>query len=208
LFESIIKDAINAHLEDFQLIRDSQHGLTRGKSCLTNLLVYLEDVTSMLDAGKDVDIVYLDYAKAFDKVPHARLIDKLRALGVDGKVAAWVKEWLNNRRQRVVINGQASEWASVSSGVPQGSILGPLLFLVFINHLEDNMLTNVLKFADDTKIYCDVSDPEGQERLQHDLDTAEKWSEQWIMQLMWINAKLSMRDTKTHVMSTPLEAES
>jgi hypothetical protein len=78
-------------------------------------------------------------------------------------VAAWVKEWLNDRRQRVVINGQASEWASVSSGVPQRSILGPLLFLVFINDLEDNMLTNVLKFADDTKIYGDVSDPEGQE---------------------------------------------
>jgi hypothetical protein len=125
--------------------------------------VYLEDVTSMLHARKDVDIVYLDYAKAFDKVPHARLIDKLRALGVDGKVAAWVKEWLNDRRQRVVINGQGLEWASVSSGVPQGSILGPLLFLVFINDLEDNMLTNVLKFADDTKIYGDVSDPEGQE---------------------------------------------
>jgi hypothetical protein len=182
VFESILRDALNAHFDSFQLISDSQHGFSRGKSCLTNLLVYLEDVTSMLDSGRAVDVVYLDYAKAFDKVPHKRLVDKLRALGVDDKVLRWVQEWLRDRRQRVVINGHASEWADVTSGVPQGSILGPTLFLVFINDLEDGMLTNVLKFADDTKIYGDVTDPDGQEKLQHDLDAAERWSEKWLMQ--------------------------
>ena len=181
IFESIIRDAINKHFDTYDLINDSQHGFSKGKSCLTNLLVFIEDISRMLDEGKDVDIVYLDYAKAFDKVPHKRLIDKLRAHGVDGKVLFWIEEWLNGRKQRVMLNGIASSWSEVTSGVPQGSILGPTLFLVFINDLEDDMKTNVLKFADDTKIYGEASSTDGRDKLQHDLDTAGKWSESWQM---------------------------
>lgn len=182
VLESIIRDAINSHLDKFNLIGSSQHGFVKGKSCLTNLLVYLEDVTKLLDEKKEVDVIYLDYAKAFDKVPHKRLGDKVRALGIDGDIAKWIQEWLSDRRQRVVLNGHTSDWASVSSGVPQGSILGPTLFLVFINDLDDDMLSKVLKFADDTKIYGDASDVNGRDKIQHDLDVAMLWSEKWLMQ--------------------------
>jgi hypothetical protein len=181
VFESLLRDAINEHLEKFSLISASQHGFSKGKSCLTNILVFLEDLTRLVDERQCVDIAYLDFAKAFDKVPHGRLVDKLKALGIDGDVALWIQEWLSNRTQRVVLGGQASEWSAVASGVPQGSVLGPILFLVFINDLEDGMLSKVLKFADDTKIYSNVSCANGQAQLQSDLDRATDWSSKWLM---------------------------
>ena len=128
--------------------------------------MFLEDITKCLDEGKPVDVVYLDFAKAFDKVPHMRLIDKLNALGIDGNIAKWIQNWLTDRKQRAIVNGQVSEWANVTSGVPQGSVLGPTLFLVFINDLEDDMLSKVLKFADDTKIYILAAALEDRDKLQ------------------------------------------
>jgi hypothetical protein len=184
VMESILRDAIVIHLKKFNLIRHSQHGFMAGRSCLTNLLEYLEELTHLVDQGHAVDIVYLDFAKAFDKVPHRRLIMKCNGLGISGKVSAWIAEWLNGRQQRVVLNGQASEWGAVLSGVPQGSVLGPTLFLIFINDLDIAAeVTGALvkKFADDTKCYMVVESEQDRRRFQSMLNNLQNWSTDWQM---------------------------
>jgi len=117
-----------------------------------------------VDKGEGVDVVFLDLAKAFDKVPHQRLLAKVRAHGVDGKVAAWIRAWLLGRKQRVCVEGAASLWHLVLSGV-----LGPLLFIIFINDLELQIINTVLKFADDTKVFGTVIDEDDRAVLQEDL---------------------------------------
>ena len=167
--ESIITDKTVEHLQKFNLLNDSQHGFMKGKSCLTNLLEYLEKVTKVWEDGDPLDIIYLDFAKAFDKVPHKRLIKKLETHGISGNVSRWIKNWLTDRRQRVNINGKASNWANVLSGVPQGPVLGPLLFLIYINDIDDGIISKIWKFADDTKICKNIKNEEDVEILRNDL---------------------------------------
>ena len=167
------------HLERNKLIGDSQHGFLPGKSCSTNLLEFLERVTSEVDDGKPFDIVFLDFAKAFDKVPKKRLLEKLRAHGVRGGVLRWIQNWLSGRRQRVVLNGKKSGWKKVRSGVPQGSVLGPILFLIFINDLDSvaPMVDIIRKFADDTKVGNGVKTMKDREELQEALDKLNNWAD-------------------------------
>ena len=122
-------------------------------SCLTNLLCFFEEITKWVDDGSPVDVVYLDFQKAFDKVPHQRLIHKLKAHDIGNDVINWIEKWLTHRRQRVIVDGEISNWKSVLSGVPQGSVLGPILFLIYINDLEDDISGKVLKFADGTTVF-------------------------------------------------------
>ena len=115
--ESLIRDAIIQHLTSNNIILPSQHGFMQRKSCMTNLLEYLEVLTKLVDEGHSIDVVYLDFAKAFDKVPHQRLLAKLKAAGIDGCIVNWIEAWLKDRQQRVILNGKSSEWRSVDSGV-------------------------------------------------------------------------------------------
>jgi len=148
---------------------------------LSNLLEFFEEVTKTLDKGEAVDLVYLDFAKAFDKVPHCRLFKKLEAHGLGGNVLNWIKGWLGNRRQKVCIDGESSDWAKVTSGVPQGSVLGPVLFLVYINDIDSNLISTIGKFADDTKMCKSVSSVEGVQKLRDDLVKLGNWADDWQM---------------------------
>ncbi len=184
LLERIIKDQVMAHLLENKVISDSQHGFMPGRSTTTNLLEFFELATQVIDGGDPFDIVFLDFAKAFDKVPIEPLLTKLQALGIGGNLLGWIRAWLTDRQQRVVLNGQASDWASVVSGVPQGSILGPLLFIVFINDLDlaAPMLDVIKKFADDTKLGHKVATAEQRAQLQEALDGLFNWAATWGMQ--------------------------
>jgi hypothetical protein len=140
----------------------------------------MDEWTKILDDGGEIDVIYMDFMKAFDKVPHRRLLEKLRCYGIDGKLLSWMKEFLNGRKQRVVVNGCKSGWKDVISGVPQGSVIGPLLFVLYINDLPDVVEAEVYLFADDTKIFCRILDDDTSP-LQEDLNKLQKWSDTWLL---------------------------
>ena len=141
----------------------------------------MEYITDCIDQGDPVDIIYLDFSKAFDKVPHRRLMHKLEQCGIDGVVHSWIKDWLWNRKQCVLLNGNKSSWERVKSGVPQGSVLGPLLFLIYINDLDQGLKCKVSKFADDTKVATSVKYNDGCMSIQNDLNKLIGWADRWQM---------------------------
>ena len=179
ILEKLIRCSIMKHLEENHLLSPHQHGFRSNKSCLTQLLEYLHFVEEMTDNGDCVDAVYLDCSKAFDTVPHDLLLLKLKCVGIDGRTLNWIKDFLTNRQQRVQVKDCCSEWRGVWSGVPQGSVLGPTLFLVYVNDLLDGLRSKGKLFADDVKIYRRMMSPGDRDQLQDDLQKLDEWSSKW-----------------------------
>ena len=186
VLEHIVCKSILDHFDLYKILSILQHGFRKCLSCETQLLLTIHDLTSMFDQKKQVDMAILDFSKAFDTVPHERLLHKLHHYGIRKSTLAWIRAFLTNRTQRVVIEGVGSDPVTVKSGVPQGTVLGPLLFLAFINDLPDHVLSQVRLFADDCLLYRPITSEQDHIILQQDLDALQKWADTWGMRF---NAK-------------------
>ena len=180
LMEKVVKVELERHLEN-HVTGNSQHGFRRGRSPQTNLIEFMDQLTKWVDEGRSVDVVYFDFSKAFDKVCHKRLAVKLEAAGVQGKVKEWICEWLRGRRQKVVVEGAESGWEDVKSSVPQGTVLGGVLFNLYVNDIDVGIESFVRKFANDTKMARIVEEDDDALALQRDIDGMMEWARKWEM---------------------------
>ncbi|MCP3853075.1 MAG: hypothetical protein GY694_23025, partial [Gammaproteobacteria bacterium] len=181
IMEGFIRKALYNHLVDNNLLSPHQFGFCEGRSCLTQLLIIINDWMSSLDKGIAVDAAYLDFKKAFDSVPHKRLLCKLEGYGIEGSLLSWIKDFLSDRTQYVSINDVCSEEVSVTSGVPQGSVLGPTLFIYYINDLPTVSDTPTNIFADDTKSHSEIKSIADKDKLQECINSLVEWSIKWML---------------------------
>ena len=201
ILESIFRDQIITHMKTNKLFSKNQFGFIGGRSTVLQLLTVLDKWTEILDQGGIIDAIYLDFMKAFDKVPHKRLIGKIGAYGIGPKISHWIENFLLGRKQRVCVNGHFSDWAPVTSGIPQGSVLGPLLFVIYINDLPNDIESDIFLFADDTKIFTEINDISESNKLQDDLNRLQEWSNTWLLKFHPDKCKvldISIRDRTTY----------
>ena len=180
--EKIVRNHIVDHMSINELFSDKQFGFLSGRSTTLQLLSVLDKWPEAIDSGNNIDCIYMDFQKAFDTVPHKRLISKLKSYGINEDTVEWINNFLTNRLQRVNIKNECSEWVPVTSGIPQGSVLSPILFVIYMNELPEIVQSELYLFADDTKIFyinspnlCDGS------VLQTDLNALVSWSEKWLL---------------------------
>ena len=178
IYERILRVAMVKFIDENGLLCDNQHGFRSGRSCLTQMLSHFDDIMDGLTQNADTDAIYLDYAKAFDKVDH-RLLSKLRRYGFHDKLLHWIESFLSNRSQYVVLGGVSSFAAAILSGVPQGSVLGPLLFILFINDMKLCVKSSTIRFfADDTRIMKHIFSEADVHLLQQDLLSVIAWAKE------------------------------
>ena len=184
IFEKVLRAHIVKHMDENNLFNPNQHGFRSGRSCLSQLLEQYDLILNILDEDANADVVYLDFSKAFDKVDHSIVLRKIKKLGIDGKLLQWLKSFLTERKQSVLVNGVTSESQHVISGVPQGSVLGPLIFLVLIGDIDKEVVHSLVKsFADDTRATKEVKTLEDAVLLQNDLEKIYKWTDDNNMKL-------------------------
>ena len=180
--EHIISSQVMRHLDKNNILTDAQHGFRKRRSCEMQLLLSSNDFLKSLYSNTQTDAILLDFAKAFDKVSHQRLLLKLQAIGIDGFTLRWIRSFLSQRDQTVVLEGSSSDTKPATSGVPQGTVLGPLLFLVYINDLPQCVTSSHTRlFADDCLIYKEIRSQADADKLQVDLDALQEWEQQWLM---------------------------
>ena len=167
--------------ENNNILTDAQHGFRKYRSCESQLITTVQGLASGIDKSEQIDAVLLDFSKAFDKVPHRRLAANLHHYGVRGNTLLWIQSFLADRSQKVIMEGQSSASAPVTSGVPQGTVLGPLLFLVYINDLPSKVQSTARLFADDCLLYRTIKSNQDSDILQQDLDNLQKWESDWLM---------------------------
>ena len=181
IMEHIIARNIMQHAEANNILYPLQHGFRKGRSCETQLIEFVDDISKNLQEGHQSDILIMDFAKAFDKVNHSLLTHKLEYYGIDQKTTKSIQNWLEDRQQTVVLDGVSSEAVSVDSGVPQGSVLGPGLFLFYINDLQSRLTSKVRLFADDTIAYLTITNENDAKTLQEDINKLGQWEREWCM---------------------------
>ncbi len=181
--EHIVASQVMDHLTKNNLLYDHQHGFRSKVSTETQLIEFQDDMQRNMKDGNQNDVIVMDFAKAFDKVSHKKLLYKLRASGIDEDTCEWASSFLCDRTQRVVVEGEASEEGDVTSGVPQGSVLGPIFFLVYINDMPEYTKNSTVRlFADDTIVYLTITGEQDCEKLQEDLEALERWEKDWLME--------------------------
>ena len=181
IFEHIMHSNIISHLESNNVLSDHQHGFRKHRSCESQLINTIQDLSNSLNNSDQVDCVLLDFFKAFDKVPHQRLLRKCEFYGVRGNNLKWISSFLQGRTQQVLVEGETSEMSNVTSGVPQGTVLGPLLFLLYINDLPESVSSKSRLFADDCLLYRTIKCREDTSQLQQDLNNLQEWENTWQM---------------------------
>nr|VZI23090.1 unnamed protein product [Spirometra erinaceieuropaei] len=181
VMEETIKKDFMAYLETHNLLSNTNYGFRRGRSCVTNLLYTMRSWTRALDAKHTVHVAYIDFQKAFDSVPHQRLLHKLIIMDIGGKLLKWIENFLVGRSQIVSVGQQQSRCTSIESGVPQGSVLGPTLFLLFINDCVDGLDCDCAMFADDIKIWKVIQNAADETNFQENLCRLDEWSRRWLL---------------------------
>ena len=182
LLEHVIASQLMGHLNLHNTLYSLQHGFRDKCSCETQLLALVQELASGVDSNKQTDMAILDFSKAFDKVSHSCLLYKLKSYGVDPLTHAWISDFQKDRSQAIVFNGESSSSLPVISGVPQGTVLDPILFLVYINNLSECIkYSKVWLFADDHILYMQIDSQSDCKKLQEDLDTLQHWKDMWLM---------------------------